>query len=57
MRRNTIDLPVSFAIVLTLLLAFAGFACLDALNVLNIGVATTIVYVTRLERRSVFPGA
>ncbi|CPY90766.1 Protein of uncharacterised function (DUF2910) [Mycobacteroides abscessus] len=56
MRRNTIDLPVSSAIVLTLLLTFAGFACLDALNVLNIGVATTIVYVTRLERRSVFPG-
>lgn len=51
-----IGITVSFAIVLTLLLAFVGFACLDALNVLNIGVATTIVYVTRLERRSVFPG-
>ncbi|MGH3722794.1 MAG: GAP family protein [Mycobacterium sp.] len=42
--------------MLTLLLAFAGFACLDAFNVLNIGIATTIVYVTRLERRSALPG-
>ncbi|MUM19576.1 hypothetical protein FZI91_21050 [Mycobacterium sp. CBMA271] len=42
--------------MLTLVLAFAGFACLDALNVLNIGIATTIVYVTRLERRSALPG-
>ncbi|MEU9807048.1 GAP family protein [Mycobacterium sp. NPDC050853] len=42
--------------MLTLLLAFAGFACLDALNVLNIGVATAIVYASRLERRSALPG-
>lgn len=48
--------PVSSLFVFTLLLAFAGFACVDALNVLNLGTSTAIVYTSRLERRSALPG-
>jgi cytochrome c biogenesis protein CcdA len=39
-----------------LLLAFCGFALLDSLNVLNVGVASAVVYDSRLNRRSAVPG-
>jgi cytochrome c biogenesis protein CcdA len=39
-----------------LLLAFCGFALLDSLNVLNVGVASAVVYDSRLSRRSAVPG-
>jgi Sap-like sulfolipid-1-addressing protein len=38
------------------LLTMAGLACLDALNVLNIGVMSAVVYDARLGRRSPLPG-
>lgn len=38
-----------------LLLPLAGFAFLDSLNVLNLGVATAVVYDSRLNRRSPLP--
>jgi cytochrome c biogenesis protein CcdA len=39
-----------------LLLALCGFALLDSLNVLNVGVASAVVYDSRLSRRSAVPG-
>lgn len=38
-----------------LLLPLAGFAFLDSLNVLNLGVTTAVVYDSRLSRRSPLP--
>jgi cytochrome c biogenesis protein CcdA len=38
-----------------LLLPLAGFAFLDSLNVLNVGVTTAVVYDSRLSRRSPLP--
>lgn len=38
-----------------LLLPLAGFALLDSLNVLNLGVTTALVYDSRLSRRSPLP--
>ncbi|HEV7359694.1 MAG TPA: hypothetical protein VGN92_01230, partial [Mycobacterium sp.] len=35
-----------------LLLALAGLAFLDSLNVLNVGVVSAVVYASRLDRRS-----
>ncbi|MBS1693581.1 MAG: GAP family protein [Actinobacteria bacterium] len=42
--------------MLALLLALAGFAFLDSLNVLNVGVTSAVVYDSRLGRRSPVPG-
>ncbi|RJO76368.1 hypothetical protein D5S18_08505 [Nocardia panacis] len=42
--------------MLTLLLALTGFALLDALDVLVVGVTTAVVYDSRLGRRSPVPG-
>ncbi|MFE3260809.1 GAP family protein [Nocardia sp. NPDC059091] len=39
------------------LLALAGFAFLDSLDVLLVGVTTAVVYDSRLSRRSPLPGA
>jgi cytochrome c biogenesis protein CcdA len=39
-----------------LLLALTGFAFLDSLNVLNVGVVSAVVYDSRLSRRSPIPG-
>ncbi|GBG38177.1 GAP family protein [Mycobacterium montefiorense] len=39
-----------------LLLALAGLAFLDSLNVLNVGVVSAVVYASRLDRRSPVPG-
>ena len=39
----------------TLILPLAGFAFLDSLNVLNLGVTTAVVYDSRLSRRSPLP--
>ncbi|WAC89725.1 GAP family protein [Mycobacterium sp. Aquia_213] len=39
-----------------LLLALAGLAFLDSLNVLNVGVVSAVVYASRLDRRSPLPG-
>lgn len=39
----------------TLILPLAGFAFLDSLNVLNLGVTTAVVYDSRLARRSPLP--
>lgn len=39
-----------------LLLALAGLAFLDSLNVLNVGVVSAVVYASRLHRRSPVPG-
>jgi cytochrome c biogenesis protein CcdA len=41
--------------MLALLLPLLGFAFLDSLNVLNLGVSTAIVYDSRLSRRSALP--
>lgn len=41
--------------MLALLLALLGFALLDSVNVLNLGVTTAIVYDSRLGRRSALP--
>jgi cytochrome c biogenesis protein CcdA len=41
--------------MLALLLALLGFALLDSLNVLNLGVTTAVVYDSRLSRRSALP--
>jgi cytochrome c biogenesis protein CcdA len=41
--------------MLALLLPLAGFAFLDSLNVLNLGVTTAVVYDSRLRRRSPLP--
>jgi len=38
-----------------LLLPLAGFAFLDSLNLLNLGVTTAVVYDSRLSRRSPLP--
>ncbi|MFI6999356.1 GAP family protein [Nocardia sp. NPDC050175] len=43
--------------MLTFLLALAGFAFLDSLHVLNIGVTAAVVVDSRLSRRSPLPGA
>ncbi|WP_067830602.1 GAP family protein [Nocardia inohanensis] len=43
--------------MLTFLLALAGFALLDSLHVLNIGITAGIVVDSRLSRRSPVPGA
>ncbi|MFD0000622.1 GAP family protein [Nocardia sp. NPDC127526] len=43
--------------MLTLLLALAGFAFLDSLHVLNIGITAAVVVDSRLSRRSPVPGA
>ncbi|TPG25537.1 GAP family protein [Mycolicibacterium hodleri] len=42
--------------MLGLLLPLLGFALLDSLNVLNLGVTTAVVYDSRLRRRSALPG-
>ena len=42
--------------MLGLLLPLAGFALLDSLNVLNLGVTSAVVYDSRLGRRSALPG-
>jgi cytochrome c biogenesis protein CcdA len=42
--------------MLALLLPLLGFALLDSLNVLNLGVTTAVVYDSRLGRRSALPG-
>ncbi|MFC3961627.1 GAP family protein [Nocardia jiangsuensis] len=42
--------------MLTLLLALAGFAFLDALDVLLVGITTAVVLDSRLARRSPLPG-
>jgi len=39
-----------------LILALAGLAFLDCLNVLNVGVVSAVVYDSRLSRRSPIPG-
>jgi cytochrome c biogenesis protein CcdA len=41
--------------MLALLLPLAGFAFLDSLNLLNLGVTTAVVYDSRLSRRSPLP--
>ncbi|WP_163801423.1 GAP family protein [Mycolicibacterium sediminis] len=41
--------------MLALLLPLIGFAFLDSLNVLNLGVTTAVVYDSRLSRRSPLP--
>lgn len=41
---------------ITLLLSLLGLAFLDSLSVLNIGVVSAVVYVSRLNRRSALPG-
>ena len=41
--------------MLAFLLALLGFALLDSVNVLNLGVTTAIVYDSRLSRRSALP--
>jgi cytochrome c biogenesis protein CcdA len=41
--------------MLALLLSLLGFALLDSLNVLNLGVTTAVVYDSRLSRRSALP--
>jgi cytochrome c biogenesis protein CcdA len=41
--------------MLALLLPLAGFAFLDSLNVLNLGITTAVVYDSRLNRRSALP--
>lgn len=42
--------------MLGLLLPLLGFAFLDSLNVLNLGVTSAVVYDSRLARRSALPG-
>src|ERR1700704_1467013 len=42
-------------VMLALLLPLLGFALLDSLNVLNLGVTTAVVYDSRLGRRSALP--
>jgi hypothetical protein len=42
-------------VMLALILSLVGFAFLDALNVLNLGVTTAVVYDSRLSRRSPLP--
>ena len=42
--------------MLGLLLPLFGFALLDSLNVLNLGVTSAVVYDSRLSRRSALPG-
>jgi cytochrome c biogenesis protein CcdA len=42
--------------MVALVLALAGFAFLDSLNVLNVGVVSAVVYDGRLSRRSAVPG-
>jgi cytochrome c biogenesis protein CcdA len=41
--------------MLALLLPLVGFAFLDSLNVLNLGITTAVVYDSRLNRRSALP--
>jgi cytochrome c biogenesis protein CcdA len=41
--------------MLALLLPLLGFALLDSVNVLNLGVTTAVVYDSRLSRRSALP--
>ena len=40
-----------------LVLALAGLALLDSLNVLNVGVVSAVIYDSRLSRRSPVPGS
>lgn len=40
-----------------LVLALAGLALLDAMNVLNVGVVSAVIFDSRLNRRSPLPGA
>lgn len=40
-----------------LILALAGLAFLDSLNVLNVGVVSAVIFDSRLGRRSPIPGA
>src|ERR1700704_2641465 len=42
-------------VMLALLLPLMGFALLDSVNVLNLGVTTAVVYDSRLSRRSALP--
>jgi hypothetical protein len=43
--------------VVALVLALAGLAFLDSLNVLNMGVVSAVIFDSRLNRRSPIPGA
>jgi cytochrome c biogenesis protein CcdA len=43
--------------MVALMLALAGFAFLDSLNVLNLGVVSAVIYDSRLNRRSAIPGS
>lgn len=43
--------------MLSLMLALAGFAFLDSLNVLSVGVVSAIIYDSRLNRHSPVPGS
>jgi cytochrome c biogenesis protein CcdA len=43
--------------VTALILALAGLALLDSLNVLNVGVVSAVIFDSRLTRRSPIPGA
>jgi hypothetical protein len=43
--------------VAALVLALAGLALLDSLNVLNAGVVSAVIFTSRLDRRSPIPGA
>ena len=43
-------------VMLALLLSLSGFAALDSLNVLNVGVTSAVIYDSRLNRRSPVPG-
>lgn len=45
------------SVMLIFLLALAGFALLDSLHVLNIGITAAVVVDSRLSRRSPVPGA
>ena len=43
--------------MIALVLALAGLAFLDSLNVLNLGVVSAVIFDSRLNRRSPVPGA
>jgi hypothetical protein len=45
------------AVMGPLVLALAGSAFLDSLNVLNVGVVSAVIYDSRLNRRSPVPGS
>lgn len=43
--------------MVALMLALAGLAFLDSLNVLNVGIVSAVIYDSRLSRRSPVPGS